>query len=166
MSWKKYGGLNNHERGSDITTNSIVSDTISSHDIIIDGNLTANQTTVIDGDIILNGNLLLTRNIDLTGDISMNGNLYVDKNTIINENLFANGNVYVNKQLIIYGNANIQGNLVVNKRVLQTLNSDPSYNRVNGYYALAKQVQPIVSEQTAYDIGQNWQSAVSGVLEN
>ena len=29
MSWKKYGGLNNHEKGSDITTNSIISDTIS-----------------------------------------------------------------------------------------------------------------------------------------
>jgi hypothetical protein len=27
---------------------------------------------------------------------------------------------------------------------------------VNGYYALANNVQPIVSKQTAYDIGQNW----------
>jgi len=141
MSWKKYGGLNNNERGSDITTNSIVSHTISSHDIIIDGNLTASQTTVI-GDIILNGNLLIS-NVEFTGDVSMNSNLYVDKNTIINENLFVNGNVYFKKQLIISGNANIQGNLVVNKRVLQTLKNDPSYNNVNGYYALAKQVQPI-----------------------
>jgi hypothetical protein len=50
--------------------------------------------------------------------------------------------------------------------VLQTLKNDPSYNSVNGYYALADNVQPIVSKQTAYDIGQNWQSAVSGVLNN
>jgi hypothetical protein len=33
---------------------------------------------------------------------------------------------------------------------------------VNGYYALADNVQPIVSRQTAYDIGQNWQITTTG----
>jgi len=106
--------------------------------------------TYIQGILDICGNIVL-RNGGLSlpnGDVSMNGNLYVGLDTTM------------------MGNVNIQGNLVVNKRVLQTLSSDPSYNSVNGYYALDENVQPIVSKQTAYDIGQNWQSAVSGVIGN
>ena len=108
------------------------------------------NNTYIQGILDICGNIVL-RNGGFSlpnGDVSMNGNLYVGLDTTMR------------------GNVNIKGNLVVNKRVLQTLSSDPSYNTVNGYYALAKNVQPIVSKQTAYDIGQNWQSAVSGVLSN
>jgi len=108
------------------------------------------NNTYIQGILDICGNIVL-RNGGFSlpnGDVSMNGNLYVGLDTTMR------------------GNVNIQGNLVVNERVLQTLSSDPSYNNVNGYYALADNVQPIVSKQTAYDIGQNWQSAVSGVLEN
>ena len=101
--------------------------------------------TYIEGILDTSGTIVL-RNGGFSlpnGDVSMNGNLYVGLDT----NMMSN--------------VNIQGNLVVSERVLQTLSSDPSYNTVNGYYALAKNVQPIVSKQTAYDIGQNWQSAIT-----
>jgi hypothetical protein len=104
--------------------------------------------TYIQGILDICGNIVL-RNGGFSlpnGDVSMNGNLYVGMDSTMK------------------GNVNIQGNLVVNKRVLQTLSNDPSYNTVNGYYALVDNVQPIVSRQTAYDIGQNWVNAVSGVI--
>ena len=101
--------------------------------------------TYIQGFLDICGNIVL-RNGGFSlpnGDVSMNGNLYVGLDTTMG------------------GNVNIQGNLLVNKRVLQTLSNDPSYNSVNGYYALAENVQPIVSKQTAYDIGQNWQTIIT-----
>jgi hypothetical protein len=158
-------------------------------DVSMNGNLQVNNTSVFNGNVRINGNIIFAKDVSMNanlqipnnatvgGDLSMNGNLTVGKISTFTGNVSIsgfsnlrdvsmNGNLYVSGQTTLVGNVNIQGNLVVNKRVLQTLSSDPSYNSVNGYYALADNVQPIVSRQTAYDIGQNWQSAVSGVIGN
>jgi hypothetical protein len=150
-------------------------------DVSMNGNLQVNKTSIFNGNVVINGNtftrdvsmngnLWIPNNATVGGDVSMNGNLTVGKNSTFTGNVSIsgfsnlrdasmNGNISVSGQTTLIGNVNIQGNLVVNKRVLQTLNSDPSYNSVNGYYALAENVQPIVSKQTAYDIGQNWVNA-------
>ena len=158
-------------------------------DVSMNGNLQVNRTSIFNGNVLINGNIIFTKDVSMNGnlgvgknatvggDVSMNGNLYVGKNSTFVGNVSTsgfstlkdvsmNGNISVSGQTTLVGNVNIQGNLVVNKRVLQTLSSDPSYNTVNGYYELAKDVQPIVSKQTAYDIGQNWVNAVSGVIGN
>ncbi|NBR77900.1 MAG: hypothetical protein EBT76_03765, partial [Microbacteriaceae bacterium] len=116
-------------------------------------------------DLSLNDINPVISKLTITGNVSVNGELYAD-NAQLNGDVSMNGNLYIGQNANMKSNVNIQGNLVVNKRVLQTLNNDPSYNNVNGYYALADSVQPIVSKQTAYDIGQNWQNATSGVLNN
>jgi hypothetical protein len=156
-------------------------------DVSMNGNLQVNKTSIFNGNVVINGNTTFAKDVSMNSnlwipnnatvgrDISMNGNLYVGKTSTFIGNVSIsgfsnlrdasmNGNLYVSGQTMLVGNVNIQGNLVVNKRVLQTLKDDVSYNSVNGYYALAENVQPIVSKQTAYDIGQNWQTALSGVL--
>jgi hypothetical protein len=145
--------------------------------LIFNGNVVINGNTTFSKDVSMNGNLQIPNNATVGGDVSMNGNLTVGKISTFIGNVSIsgfsnlrdasmNGNLYVSGETTLVGNVNIQGNLVVNKRVLQTLSSDPSYNSVNGYYALAENVQPIVSKQTAYDIGQYWVNAKSGVLAN
>jgi len=164
MSWKKYGQLNKFYTYNDITTNSIFSDALSNKSDVNVDNLRIGKNAIFQ-DLSLNDINPVISKLTITGNVSVNGELYA-YNAQLNGDVSMNGNLYIGQNANMKSNVNIQGNLVVNKRVLQTLNNDPSYNNVNGYYALADSVQPIVSKQTAYDIGQNWQNATSGVLNN
>jgi cytoskeletal protein CcmA (bactofilin family) len=102
-------------------------------------NLLDTRVGVLDASV----NLLETQVLDLsnnkydkTGGL-ISGNITVEDNIIIQ-----NGDLFIESGSMVIGDLSLNSEGVVNKRIYQELNSDPSWNAVNGYYGLAKDAYP------------------------
>jgi len=76
-------------------------------------------------------------------------------NMITGEAMVLNQGIDVDNATI-RGGVKIEGETEVNKRIYQELNSDSSFNDINGYYGLAKDAQPSVSQETAEKALSGW----------
>jgi hypothetical protein len=76
-------------------------------------------------------------------------------NMITGESMVLNQGIDV-ANATIRDDVQIEGETEVNKRIYQELNSDASWNSVNGYYGLAKDAYPAVSEAYAEKAVSEW----------
>jgi hypothetical protein len=93
-----------------------------------------------------------TGNSQLVSNINA---IRVKANTITGESMILNQGIDVDNATI-RGGVKIEGETEVNKRIYQELNPDASWNAVNGYYGLAKDAYPAVSETTSKKALSNW----------
>jgi hypothetical protein len=132
-------------------------------------------------DNFLNQNLILINNrinrrIDLL-NTRINERIDTINNNIFDScfnNIDDNGN-WSFKSKYIFSDENIiidpsntliiEGSILTKNRIYQEINSDPSWNAVNGYYGLAKDAYPALSESTAEKATEEWMSYITETPE-
>jgi len=84
-NWKKYGGINKHEKMNNLNVTSIVTDSLTLRHAYVGA-------------------------FDICGNVTISEKLYVNKKTSFNDNIYVKANVDISKNVIIDGNILVNGN--------------------------------------------------------
>jgi|LauGreDrversion4_1035100.scaffolds.fasta_scaffold00163_22 hypothetical protein len=121
-SWKKYGGTNSFEKGSDVKFNSIVTNYFTilkeiTNDIDISGNIIATNRLDVYGDASFNQNLSVNGMVNMGKDLDVSGNVLIHNNGVIDGNLTVLNYLYFQDEpydIYMYGDAN---GIAINKDI-------------------------------------------------
>jgi carbonic anhydrase/acetyltransferase-like protein (isoleucine patch superfamily) len=129
-SWKQYGGTNHldNTRLGTIIANNLILKNAYTGDLTINGNLTVGNVNALSinivnlsvNDILIRGNITAQQNSTFLGNVNLNGNTFVNGNILFNNNistttdLTVGGNISIGHNATIFGNIYIPPNYIIN----------------------------------------------------